>query len=41
MIDKLDPSKNYIAEAKYNCMIENHVMIIRSNDIKKYIDYVE
>ena len=41
MIDKLDPSKNYIAEAKYECMIANNVMIIKSDGIKKYIDYVE
>lgn len=41
MIDKLDSSKNYIAEAKYECMIANNVMIIKSDGIKKYIDYVE
>lgn len=41
MIDKLDPSKNYIAEAKHDCMIANGVAIIKSDGIKKYLDYVE
>ena len=41
MIDKLDSSKNYIAEAKHQCMLKNNVVILTSKEIKKYLDYVE
>ena len=41
MVDKLDESKNYIAEAKHQCMIDNNVVILKSKEMKKYIDYVE
>ena len=41
MVDKLDESKNYIAEAKHQCMIKNNVTILKQKDCKKYIDYVE
>ena len=37
MIDKLDESRNYIAEAKYKCMIDNNVLILKHDDIKPYI----
>jgi len=41
MIDKLDHAKNYIAEAKYECMVSHNVTILKSTEIKKYLDYVE
>jgi len=33
------PEKNYIAEAKQQCMIKNNVRIITNEDYKQYIDY--
>ena len=41
MIDKLDDKKNYIAEAKHRCMLENNVKIIKLNEIKQYLDYID
>ena len=41
MIDKLDKSKNYIAEAKHQCMIMNNVIIIRNDGMQKYLDYIK
>lgn len=41
MVDKLDESKNYIAEAKHQCMVGNNVVMLKAKEMKKYIDYVE
>lgn len=41
MIDKLDPNKNYIAEAKQLCMEKLGVVVIRSQEIRPYLKYVE
>ena len=34
MIDKSDPSKNYIANAKYQCMKNNNIEILTGKDLK-------
>lgn len=41
MIDKLDPSKNYIAEAKQQCMIDNNVKVLKFAEMKPYFEYIE
>ena len=40
MINKSNHAKDYIAEAKYQCMLKNNVKILKGNDIKKYLDYI-
>ena len=40
MIDKLDHSKDYIAEAKHQCMISNNITIFKYDEVKKYLDYI-
>jgi len=40
LINPYDRSLDYKAEAKQKCMIENNVIILKSKEIKKYMDYV-
>jgi hypothetical protein len=41
MINPYDDSKNSLIEAKYQCMIENNVIIWSEPDYSKYVDYVK
>lgn len=40
MIDKLDQQKNFIAQAKYECMLQHGITILTGKDIKPYLQYV-
>jgi hypothetical protein len=40
LINPYNRSLDYIAEAKQKCMEENNVIILKWQNIKKYIDYV-
>jgi len=40
MIDKRDHKKDYIAEAKHQCMLKNNIKIMKGADVKKYLDYI-
>lgn len=40
MIDKLNSNKNYIAKAKYECMLKHNIIIFNSKEIKQYLNYV-
>ncbi len=41
MINISNRNLDYVAQAKYECMIKNHVKIIRNKEYKKYLDYVK
>ena len=40
MIDKCNHEKNLVAQAKYNCMLANNILILLGKDIKPYLRYV-
>ena len=40
MIWPNNPKKDYIAEAKHQCMIKNNVKIISVEEIKPILDYI-
>ena len=40
MICMGDPSKNYVAHAKYECMRNNNVRLILYDEFKTYLAYV-
>lgn len=41
MICPWDETKNEIYAAKYKCMIDNNVIILRSDDIKPILNYIK
>jgi hypothetical protein len=40
MINPYDRSQDIIYESKQKCMIKNNIIILRSKDYQKYIDYI-
>lgn len=40
MVDKLNPSKNHVAEAKHRLMERLGAVVLKYNDVKPYLEYV-
>lgn len=41
MVDRLNHDKDYVAEAKHQCMLKNNVTILKGRDVKQYLGYID